>query len=73
MNEEEQVTNEVREAMCDKLKQAIRNGHLFDVSGGCGIDTAKNTSGCQSGSLWFKFCPFCGRRIAQYHTAHDGW
>ncbi len=59
--------------MCLKLRQALKVKMMFDVSGGCGIDTSNGDSRCMDRSgLWFKFCPFCGKEIKSWRDK-IGW
>ena len=52
-------------SICIKLREALENKPIFfDCVGGCGIDTSLGKNPCMSSaSLWFKFCPFCGKKI----------
>jgi hypothetical protein len=66
--------NAIEKMICDELKQAILDGHLFDVVGGTGIDISKGASNCMSNDgLWFRFCPFCGEKIIKQRTESGSW
>ena len=61
--------------ICNKLKDGIKKGVIFDVSGGCGIDLSNGKSNCMAkDGLWFKFCPFCGKEIiSEYKNKRWNW
>lgn len=50
--------------MCKRLEEVLKTPPFFDVVGGCGVDVSGGESHCMSSDgVWFKFCPFCGRKI----------
>ena len=59
----------MRTKICKELKQALKNPIFFDCVGGCGIDMSKGKSNCMDkNGLWFKFCPFCGKKIVSEYS-----
>ncbi len=67
------VTMQQDRECCQALSDALDDysAVLFDVCGGCGIDTSAGKSDCMATSgLWFKFCPFCGKRIVTWIDAN---
>lgn len=60
--------------ICEELRAAIKKPPFFDVVGGCGVDTSGGESSCMAGSgVWFKYCPFCGRKITRTKTDNGSW
>ena len=58
---------------CMHLMDFLRNFHpyFFDVSGGCGYDTSHGENSCMSAAgIWFKYCPFCGRKIKSEYNGN---
>lgn len=47
----------------------------FNVVGGCGIDKSLGKESCMdSFGVWFKFCPFCGKKIVRkYENGKWDW
>ena len=59
--------------ICDELSDVLKNPPFFDVVGGCGVDTSGGESPCMaSAGVWFKYCPFCGRKIASKYLEDEG-
>jgi hypothetical protein len=59
--------------VCRQLQSALLIKPFFDCCGGCGVDTSNGESNCMDGyGIWFKFCPFCGKKIIRVKTEY-GW
>ena len=59
---------------CKELAEALEQKPFFDVSGGCGVDLSEGLSNCMDASgVWFKFCPFCGKKIRRKRTQEGTW
>ena len=60
--------------MCEELKEALKRKPFFDCVGGCGVDLSNGTSNCMgTDGAWFKYCPFCGKKIVATHTDGMSW
>ena len=63
--------------ICIKLQEALEeHKHIFfNCVGGCGIDTSLGKNPCMgTAGLWFKFCPFCGKKIvSNFKEGHWEW
>ena len=62
--------------ICNELTLALVDNStiLFNVVGGCGIDTSLGKGQCMHNSgIWFKYCPFCGKKILSSYTYETGW
>lgn len=50
--------------MCKELDEALLKEPFFNCVGGCGVDTSNGNSNCMNAEgIWFKYCPFCGKKI----------
>ena len=60
--------------MCLELQRALEKTPIFfDVPGGCGIDLSLGKNPCMGATgIWFKFCPFCGKKITSKYNG-DCW
>jgi len=63
---------------CMHLTDFLNNHHscFFNVSGGCGYDMSHGKNSCMNDSgVWFKYCPFCGRKIVSKYNGNnwDWW
>jgi len=60
--------------MCDDLKKLLIQSNFFDVSGGCGFDSSLGCESCMaSWGIWFRYCPFCGKKLIQQKTRNNSW
>lgn len=63
----EKVNEELNE-----LKEALSKEPFFDCAGGC--DLSNGESQCMSSSgIWFKYCPFCSKKIISRRTEKGTW
>lgn len=54
----------MRNKICKDLEKVLKVKPFFDCVGGCGIDTSNGENPCMDAAgIWFKFCPFCGKKI----------
>ena len=68
--EDAEIMNTKILTMCFELKEALEDHKniLFNCVGGCGIDTSLGKNPCMGAAgHWFKFCPFCGKKIVSSH------
>lgn len=60
--------------MCKELKEVLNQKPFFDCVGGCGVDLSNGESQCMSSNgVWFKYCPFCGKKIISRKTKNGSW
>lgn len=51
---------------CLELAGVLEREPFFDCIGGCGVDLSMGNDPCMNSSgIWFKFCPFCGKKIVR--------
>lgn len=65
----------MEENICKELVEFLNNKPItFDCVGGCGIDISLGKESCMADNgVWFKFCPFCGKKIVNKQEDGKGW
>ena len=59
--------------ICEELEKALKQKPFFNCVGGCGVDTSNGENNCMASSgIWFKYCPFCGKKIISMRNVKTG-